>query len=193
MKPTPKLLKLSSAVYHHLLLLYPRSFRDAYSLPMMLLFRDLCRDAYMRGGSTRLIWFWCFVLGDSVKSAGREHAILLKRDWEMTSRNRLLVLGIIAVALPVLVLQAWDSNVFDTSPIIMLLVGLAIGIPLLASMLGLKPEVLAAAGASSLLLLFVVRFASPVRLGSDLFTILPLLGVILYLSYQKQQGSKQTS
>ena len=103
----------------------------------------------------------------------------------MLTRNRFLF--VFAAALLILVLQAWDSNVFDSSPAIILMVVTAIAIPLLAALLTRQSRLLIAAGVISLLLLFISRFTSPVPLQSDLFTIMPLLGILLYLSWKKQQ------
>ncbi len=103
----------------------------------------------------------------------------------MITKERFLF--VFAAVSLVVVLQVWDSNVFDSSPVIILMVVTAIALPLLAALLTRQSRNLIAAGVTSLLLLFITRFTSPVPLQSDLFTMIPLLGILLYLSWQKQQ------
>jgi hypothetical protein len=103
----------------------------------------------------------------------------------MITKERFLF--VFAVVSLVVMLQAWDSNVFGSSQAIILLVVTALAIPLAAALLKLKSRMLIAAGVISLLLLFIARFTSPVALQSDLFTMIPLLGILLYLGWQRQQ------
>jgi hypothetical protein len=146
------------------------------------LYQDLSQDAYLQGEAGALVRFWCCVFVDTFRSVDIEYAAWVNRSHRMGLQNRPWLLFVVVASLPVLLLQMWDSDVFASSGGIITLVLLAIGIPVVAALLTLEDKGLVVAGASSLLLLFLARFTSPTPLDSDLFTILPLLGLILYFS-----------
>jgi hypothetical protein len=101
----------------------------------------------------------------------------------MAVQNRLALWLVIAIALPVLLLQAWDSDVFASNALVIALVLLGIALPVAAALVMPKDSVLIGAGLIAALLFFVARFISPIALQSDLFTIFPLMGVLLYFSH----------
>jgi hypothetical protein len=104
----------------------------------------------------------------------------------MAFQNRLALWLVVAIALPVLLLQAWDSDVFASSALVIALVLLGIALPVTAALIMPKDSVLIGAGLVAALLFFVARFISPIPLQSDLFTIFPLIGVLLYFSHVRR-------
>jgi hypothetical protein len=68
-----RLLKLSARVYRALLVLYPADFRHEYGSHMLQAFRDLCRDAYHRGGGWGLANWWVAALFDFLQTLITEH------------------------------------------------------------------------------------------------------------------------
>jgi hypothetical protein len=68
-----RLLKLSEHVYRALLVLYPADFRQVYGSYMLQAFRDLCRDAYHRGGAWELANWWMDALFDFLQTLITEH------------------------------------------------------------------------------------------------------------------------
>jgi hypothetical protein len=93
------------------------------------------------------------------------------------------LLFVVALATPIFLLQAWDSNTFESSALVIFLVMLGIAIPVITVLWLPQDRALLGAGVASLLLLFSARFMAPVTLQGDLFTILPLLGILLYFSH----------
>lgn len=104
----------------------------------------------------------------------------------MAFQNRLTLWLVVAIAIPVLLLQAWDSDVFASSALVIALVLLGIALPITAALSMSKDGVLIGAGLVAALLFFVARFISPMPLQSDLFTIFPLIGVLLYFSHAQR-------
>jgi hypothetical protein len=75
--------RLALRAYRALLWFYPLRYRQAYGPAMAQLFRDLLRDAERTGAGTpaALLWLWLRVLADTVRSAGAEHWVELRRSW----------------------------------------------------------------------------------------------------------------
>ncbi len=99
----------------------------------------------------------------------------------MNSRWVLITLG----AMPVLILQAWDSDVFKAQTPVMLAVLVALLLPLLTAFWTAKPEILLGAGIASISTLLLIQFISP-SIQGDLLTIAPLLALLLWMRWQKQ-------
>jgi hypothetical protein len=108
--------------------------------------------------------------GQALRSAPPLVANLFTREVRMT-RNRLLGLSI---ALPMALLQAWDSRVLDAGPLVMVLVAVAIALPSLALVLTSHTGVYAAAEAVAVVLLLVAKVVTPVPL--------PALGVVALMT-----------
>ncbi len=68
----PRLLAACERAYRLLLRLYPAAHRSEYGAPMAQAFRDLAREAYLRGGSWALCRLWLWVLADMARSAAKE-------------------------------------------------------------------------------------------------------------------------
>lgn len=73
-------LLLSNWLYRALLYLYPRPFQAVYGQQMCLTFRDACREAYRRNGSSGLLALWFPTLLDLFQTALEEWA----RQGEIT-------------------------------------------------------------------------------------------------------------
>jgi hypothetical protein len=104
--------------------------------------------------------------GQALRSAPPLLLDLFTRELRMT-RNRWLGL---AAALPMALVQAWDSRVLDAGPLVMALVGIAIAVPMLALVLTSHSGVYAAAEGVAIMLLLAAKVATPVPL--------PALGVV---------------
>ncbi len=62
----PRLLTASVNLYRALLVLYPTDYRKCYGQHMTQVFRDMCRDAYGRGGAWGLLDWWTSALLDLI-------------------------------------------------------------------------------------------------------------------------------
>jgi phosphatidylserine synthase len=88
-------------------------------------------------------------------------------------------------AIPILILQAWDSDVF-TSPLpITVAVLVALLLPLLTALWTTKAEVLLAVGIASLSTLMLIQVAFSTVQG-DLIAVAPLLALLLWMRWHKQ-------
>jgi hypothetical protein len=159
---------------------------------MVQLFQDLCNEAYGRNGVRGLAGLWVQVLADTLRSAGSERASAVKNGSITAIKTNAAWLYAVVILFPVLVLQAWDSKVLESSPLVMLLVALAIGFPIAAMLLSSRAGVLGVAFGVSCSLLLVARLISPVPLP-DLFVILPPLGVFLYWHHQQKRNSTRSA
>jgi hypothetical protein len=108
--------------------------------------------------------------GQALRSAPPLLINLLTREVRMT-RNRWLGLSI---ALPMGLLQAWDSRVLDAGPLVMALVAAAIACPVLALVFTSHTGVYAAAEAVAIVLLLAAKVVTPVPL--------PALGVVAVIT-----------
>jgi hypothetical protein len=143
--------------------LVPPAYREA-------LLGDLAEEAAQvarrDGGDAARRW----MRGQALRSAPPLVANLFTREVRMT-RNRLLGL---TIALPMGLLQAWDSRVLDAGPLVMVLVAAAIALPSLALVLTSHTGVYAAAEAGAIALLLVAKVVTPVPL--------PALGVVAVMT-----------
>lgn len=65
--------RLSVAVYRALLILYPPEHRRAYAVPMIQVFRDMCRASFHYGGVFSLVSLWGTVSIDLLQSIIEAH------------------------------------------------------------------------------------------------------------------------
>lgn len=110
--------------------------------------------------------------GQALRSAP---PLLLNRFTQEVRMTRNRWLGL-AAALPMALVQAWDSRVLDAGPLVMVLVGAAIAVPVLALVLTSHPGVYAAAEAVAIVLLLAAKVVTPVPLPALGFVALVLAG-----------------
>ena len=70
----PRSVTLSVRLYRRLVLAYPRSFRQEYSIHMAQVFRDCCRKAYIEGGTLSLLSLWARTGLDYLKTMIEQYA-----------------------------------------------------------------------------------------------------------------------
>jgi hypothetical protein len=66
----------SVRLYSLLLSAYPKAFKRDYSQSMLQVFRDCCRDVYIRDGAFGLMSLWMRTLGDLAMSVPKERAAI---------------------------------------------------------------------------------------------------------------------
>ena len=124
--------------------------------------------ARREGADAARRWMW----NQALRSVAPLLRNLLTREVRMT-RNRMLGLG---VALPMALVQAWDSNGLDAGPLVMALVAAAIALPSLALVVTSHPGVYAAAEGIAIALLLAAKIVTPVALPALGFVALVLAG-----------------
>lgn len=70
---TNRWIEWSQRVYHRLLSLYPKAYREDYEMEMFRLFTDQCKDAYKQNGKQGILSLWPRTLADVGITALREH------------------------------------------------------------------------------------------------------------------------
>lgn len=88
-RPDPRWIARLDHVYGVLLHLYPRRFRQDWSVEMRQAFRDRCRE--VARGERRLAGFLRDIVPDLVTGAGRERYVQLE-DMDMLKRNVMLAM-----------------------------------------------------------------------------------------------------
>ena len=84
--------------YEWLLAAYPEEFRETYSIPMMQVFRDRCREEFSRRGNRGLIRLSLHTFFDLLLSAVEQHADRLSQDIRFGGRALLKSPGFTAMA-----------------------------------------------------------------------------------------------
>ena len=79
--PSPRSVAVTLAVYHVLLGLCPRSFRDAYGADVVQVFRQCCGDAYRERGASGVACLWLPAIGDLLMGAAAEYCTLALEAW----------------------------------------------------------------------------------------------------------------
>jgi hypothetical protein len=67
-------LRISMRLYQAILTVYPTEFRQAYGGPMLQVFGDCCRRAFVEGGTAGLLTLWWRTLLDTIQTAIEEHS-----------------------------------------------------------------------------------------------------------------------
>ncbi len=112
-----RLIALSTRVYHALLILYPKPFREAYGELMLQLFRDQLREA--SAGNQSMVRLWFAGWADLVANAGAERLRqVTRRQWIFAALrsvgglaallSSLVALIWIVLMITVIWLIAWD-------------------------------------------------------------------------------------
>jgi hypothetical protein len=78
----------SVRTYKKLILAYPAEFRQKFENEMILVFKELVSDALRRHGLLGLLWAWCRVLGDLLRTVPQEHSIAFSRRILMKTSIR---------------------------------------------------------------------------------------------------------
>ncbi len=116
---TPWTVRLSVQMYQRLLAAYPPSFRRAYGVPMLQVFRDCCREATSTGGIAGLLRYWLIAFGDLIVSAlaerRREEVHMSRTSWIRLGSLVAIIGGVIAtvfaaLSLTVAIAQLLDEN-----------------------------------------------------------------------------------
>ena len=74
----PNKLSVSERIYHKLLLIYPKQFRERYGREMLILFRNLYRE---RKGATHNFELWAHLIIDLAATAPLEY---VSKEAEMS-------------------------------------------------------------------------------------------------------------
>lgn len=82
-----KLLRIATFFYGLLLYCYPIAHQQAYREQMLQTFRDMCRDAYGRGGYLALAGIWGITLIDFVVSVTVERIAAVRKGLFMSRRS----------------------------------------------------------------------------------------------------------
>ncbi|HEX7556262.1 MAG TPA: hypothetical protein VF338_06530 [Leptolinea sp.] len=78
---TNRWIESSQKFFARLLNLYPRDYRDEFSVSMQQVFSDLCRDAYREKGAPGILFLWLRVLPDLGYTAVLEHLTSPRAAW----------------------------------------------------------------------------------------------------------------
>ncbi|MGD9891425.1 MAG: hypothetical protein AB7R89_08995 [Dehalococcoidia bacterium] len=136
-----------------------------------------------RGVWRARLWLWGQVLGSLP-------ALLRRRDRTEGAMDMRLWKLIVVPMVLLAVAQAWDSGVFDASPVVMGMVLVAIALPVAAVLLTARLEIYVAALVLGFLLLLTARIVSPEPLPELFLVLVPfaVLGLLTGLQRRKESG-----
>ncbi|MGH2585394.1 MAG: hypothetical protein ACRDJE_10820 [Dehalococcoidia bacterium] len=163
-----------------LTLTVPEHLREA-------LIGDLIEEAHRfiapeRGLWRARLWLWGQIVGSLPALLGRRDTTEGAMDVKLW---KLIVLPLVLVALA----QAWDSQVFDASPLVVGMVLAAIALPIAAIFLTARLDLYCAALVVGFLLLLTARIVSSTPLP-DLFLVLfPLAVLALLTVWQRRKDT----
>jgi hypothetical protein len=128
------------------------------------------------------LWLWGQILGSL--------PALARRRWSSEGAMDMRMWQLIAVPMVLLALaQAWDSGVFDASPIVIGTVIVAIVLPVAAVFLTARLDIYVAALVLGFLLLLTARIISPEPLPELFLALVPFAVLGLLTGLQRRRAS----
>jgi hypothetical protein len=140
-------------------------------------------DGYIapaRGTWRARLWLWRQIFGSLPALVGQRRDSEGAMDMRMW---RMIVVPMVLLAIA----QAWDSGVFDASPLVIGMVMVAIALPVAAVFLTARLEIYVAALVFGFLVLLTARIVSSTPLPELFLALIPFAVVALLLGLQRRR------